>query len=138
MTARARAAADRRGCRSCPRIPAAAQAPRHIVHSFAVLLVIIVVCCSNSGGGGGGSFNVAAAPDMNPWALMMQDTERVARSLRDYPDHFAPSSAASAPAAAAAAISLSTSLLSLKARYSNLCTAAYGGYNGAPPRTALK
>jgi hypothetical protein len=97
---------------------------RRITHLFTVLLFIFIFNrCSIAS---------AASQYLSPWVLMMQDTENVALKLRHFPDHFSASDAAlDSSAAAAAAIGLSTSLLSLRSRYSNLCTAAYGGYNGA-------
>ena len=81
-------------------------------------------------------FAVAAAQRaINPWFTMIEDTNTALLILQRFPHMFTPSHAAQA---AATALSISTSLVSLKTRNSDLCTAAYGGYNGAlPPQTLL-
>jgi hypothetical protein len=78
---------------------------------------------------------VAAAP-LDPWRIMMDDTKAMLHSLHAFPHTF-PHPDNAAAAAAAAAIHISAGLLSLKSRYSNLCTAAYGGYNGTVPAPTL-
>ncbi len=104
-----------------------------IISSFISLSSIILL-----------SKHIAAAasappPAINPWLLMMKDTETVFNMLRSFPDDFAnsisvheaPPSSSAAASAAAAAMAISHGLVSLKKRNSNLCTLAYGGYNGA-------
>ena len=104
-----------------------------IISSFISLSSIILL-----------SKHIAAAasappPAINPWLLMMKDTETVFNMLRSFPDDFAnsisvheaPPSSSAAASAAAAAMAISHGLVSLKKRNSNLCTLAYGGCNGA-------
>jgi hypothetical protein len=104
-------------------VAAAALAPGRIVASFIVRVVIITII-----------FIIGHAAEVNPWVQMMEDTKATTLLLHKFSDHFSHAAAADAAAAAyAAAIDISSRLLSLKSRYSNLCTAAYGGYDGKRP-----
>jgi hypothetical protein len=98
-------------------------ASAHATRCVATIIITIVITVIISNSSEMNVFAVAhTAP--NPWLLMMEDTKSVLIMLQRFP-YIVP--AESAPAA----VALSHGLLSLKTRNSNLCTAAYGGYNGA-------
>ena len=109
-----------------------AHAPPYTARSLAFIIVTITIIISTATTSSSSIPAFAAAqpppPPPNPWRLMMEDTKTVFLLLHNFPDTF---SLPPADRAAPAAVALASGLVSLKTRNSNLCTAAYGGYNGA-------
>jgi hypothetical protein len=117
---------------SCVSCSCSAHAPAYTARCIAIIIILIISVAITSSSNSMPAFAAAQQPPpaLNPWLIMMEDTKTVFLLLNRFPDAFAFHPAAQA---VAAAISLSSGLVSLKTRNSNLCTAAYGGYNGALP-----